>query len=137
MKFLIALLVTGVVLSGIGTTASAAETSLLSDISLPDLKKAIAEGKVTLIDCNGDVSFARGHIPGAIDFHANKSRLAELLPADKTALVVSYCSNPRCDKFKDGVEAAERLGYTRVKHFSPGIRGWTSAGEPVAASGNK
>jgi rhodanese-related sulfurtransferase len=137
MKFLIALLVTGAVLSGIGATAVAAETQRFPDISLSDLKKAIADGKVTLIDCNGDVSFANGHIAGAIDFHANQGQLAKLLPADKSALIVSYCSNPRCGKFKDGAEAAASLGYTQIKHFAPGIRGWTSAGEPTVASGNK
>ena len=124
------------VLSGIAATA-AAETSRSADISLSDLKKALAEGKLTLLDCNGDVSFARGHISGAIDFYANSRSLAELLPADKNALIVCYCSNPKCNHYMDGVAAAQHLGYTRVKHFSAGLRGWTDAGEPTVASEKK
>ena len=101
------------------------------DISLPDLKSAIAEKKVTLIDVNGPVSYANGHIPGAIDFTAHKSDLASLLPADKSALVVAYCGNEYCGAYARAAEAAQKLGYTNVQHFKPGIAGWKAAGEPT------
>ena len=29
-------------------------------------------------------------------------------------------------------EAAQKLGYTNVQHFKPGIAGWKAAGEPTA-----
>jgi hypothetical protein len=37
------------------------------EISLPDLKQAIADKAVVLLDCNGSKSYANGHIPGAVD----------------------------------------------------------------------
>ena len=101
------------------------------EISLDDLKKAVAEKKVVLIDCNGSESFAKGHIPGAIDFEAAKADLAKLLPPDKTALVVAYCGGPKCGAYKAGAEAATKLGYTNVKHFAGGISGWQKAGEKM------
>lgn len=101
------------------------------DISHADLKAAFAAGKVALIDVNGTDSYKEGHIPGAVDFEANEAKLAALLPADKAALVVAYCANPRCSAYKEGAAAAEKLGYTNVKHYSQGIAGWKKAGEKV------
>lgn len=95
------------------------------DISKADLDAAIAAKSVALIDCNGTKSFKEGHIPGAIDFAASKADLATLLPKDKAALVVAYCSGPSCGAYKSGAKAAAALGYTNVKHFSAGIAGWS------------
>lgn len=101
------------------------------DISLADLKTAIAEKKVTLLDVNGSVSYANGHIPGAIDYTAHSADLSSLLPADKNALVVAYCGNEHCGAYARGAAAAQKLGYTNVEHFKPGIAGWKAAGEPT------
>jgi rhodanese-related sulfurtransferase len=114
--------------------AEAAAPAKIADISLADLKTAIAAGKVTLIDVNGSASYAAGHIPGAIDFAVNKDKLASVLPADKSALVVAYCGSPKCGAYKKAANAAVKLGYTNVKHFSGGISGWKSAGEPTEAA---
>ena len=101
------------------------------DISLNDLKADIATKKVTLLDVNGPVSYANGHIPGAIDYTAHTADLAKVLPADKNALIVAYCGNEHCGAYARAAEAASKLGYTNVQHFKPGIAGWKSAGEPT------
>ena len=111
--------------------AAESKSAEIADIALPDLKKAIAEKSVFLIDCNGSKSFAAGHIPGAVDFAAVGETLAKLLPEDKSTLVVAYCGGPTCGAYKAGANAAKKLGYTNVKHFSQGIKGWKAAGEPV------
>lgn len=110
-------------------TAAFAGEGKVADISHDDLKAAIAAGKVTLIDVNGTETYNEGHIPGAIDFEASKDKLASQLPADKSALVVAYCGNEKCGAYKQGAKAAEKLGYTNVKHYSKGIAGWKKAGE--------
>ena len=107
------------------------EAKSSTDISIKDLKKAIKKKTVLLIDCNGSESYAKGHIPGAIDFATASGDLAAKLPTDKTALVVAYCGGPRCMAYKAGVKAAEKLGYTNVKHFSGGTSGWKEAGEKL------
>ncbi len=99
------------------------------DITHDELKQAISEKKVTLIDVNGSSSYKAGHIPGAIDFATAKSDLAAKLPADKDALVVAYCGNEQCGAYAAGAKAAKELGYTNVKHYSKGIAGWKDAGE--------
>ena len=127
MKYLTALL--GVLL--IATTAAFAGS--FPDISLAELKTAIADKKVTIIDVNGTASYKAGHIPGAIDFVADKSDLASKLPANKDALIVAYCGSPSCGAYARGAEAAKELGYTNVQHFKGGLSGWKAAGEPLEA----
>ena len=110
------------------TPAVAPAAHAIPDLSKSELDQAIAAKSVTLIDCNGSESYAKGHIPGAIDFQADKAKLAALLPADKNALVVAYCGGPQCGAYKSGYEAAKALGYTQVKHFSGGLSGWQKDG---------
>jgi rhodanese-related sulfurtransferase len=99
------------------------------DISLADLKSAIATKKVTLLDVNGPVTYANGHIPGAIDYTAHTADLAKVLPANKASLIVAYCGGEHCGAYARAAEAAQKLGYTNVQHFKPGISGWKAAGE--------
>ncbi|MEZ5387081.1 MAG: rhodanese-like domain-containing protein [Prosthecobacter sp.] len=123
MKKLIAL-----VLAFVASSAFAAE---FPDISIADLKQAIADKTVTVIDVNGSASYANGHVPGAIDFGTSKADLASKLPADKGALVVAYCGGPKCSAYKAAANAASQLGYTNVKHLSAGISGWKAANEAL------
>jgi rhodanese-related sulfurtransferase len=96
-------------------------------ISKADLEKAIADKKVTLIDCNGSESYKAGHLPGAHDFEAIKGDMAANLPKDKSALIVAYCGGVKCSAWKSGCEAVGALGYTNVKHFPEGLSGWDKA----------
>lgn len=99
------------------------------DISISELKKAIEEKKVTVIDVNGATSYSKGHVPTAINFAEAKDDLASKLPADKSSLVVAYCGGPSCSAYTRAANAAKELGYTNVKHLSAGISGWMQAGE--------
>lgn len=122
MKSLIAVLAVALV----ATVVQAAEHP---DISITDLKAAVAAKSVTVLDANGTESWQAGHVPGAIDFATNKDKLASLLPQDKGALIVAYCGGPKCGAYKAAAAAAVKLGYTNVKHLSAGISGWKKAGE--------
>jgi len=117
---------------GLYAQNSATAQNKTEDISLADLKKALANNAVVLLDCNGSQTYAKGHLPGAIDFEASEGKLATLLPADKGALIVAYCGSPRCLAYRGGVNAARKLGYTNIKHFSGGLSGWKAAGEALA-----
>jgi rhodanese-related sulfurtransferase len=61
-------------------------------ITISDLKTAMASQKVVLLDANGSESWQKGHIPGAIDFSANKDSLASVLPSDKDVLATKTSS---------------------------------------------
>lgn len=101
------------------------------DITIKDLKKAIAAKQVTVIDVNGTESWEEGHIPSAIDFDTHSENFAKVLPQDKNALIVAYCGGPKCMAYKQAAEAARKLGYKNVKHLSAGIAGWKEAGEKL------
>ncbi len=111
--------------------ASSIMAAGFEDISIADLKKAIADKKVTVIDVNGSDSFKAGHVPTAIDFEAKSGDIASALPADTGALVVAYCGGPSCNAYQAAAKKAVALGYTNVKHLSAGISGWKSAGETL------
>jgi rhodanese-related sulfurtransferase len=101
------------------------------EISIGDLKTAMAAQKVVLLDANGTESWQSGHIPGAIDFNAKEDKLASVLPQDKDVLVVAYCGNPQCPAYRAAAAAAKKLGYKNIKHLVAGIQGWKSAGEKI------
>jgi rhodanese-related sulfurtransferase len=124
MKKLLTLLAT----AALAVTASAGE---YPDISVSELKSAIASKKATVIDVNGSQSYKQGHIPTAVDFSAKKAELAKVLPPEKDALVVAYCGGPSCGAYAAAAKAAKELGYTNVKHLSAGISGWKEAGEKL------
>ena len=89
---------------------AANEETAYPDISIAELKKAIAEEKVVVLDANGTDSYERGHVPGAIDFETNHGKLADLLPKDNAALVVAYCGGPQCPLYKEAAGAATAMG---------------------------
>jgi rhodanese-related sulfurtransferase len=124
MKKLLALLATAFL-------AVSAQAGEFPDISIDELKSAIEAKKAVILDVNGSASYQAGHIPGAIDFRAQKAELAKILPADKGALVVAYCGGPTCNAYSAAAKAAKELGYTNVKHLSAGISGWKTAGAPL------
>lgn len=102
----------------------------IPSISQVALTKAIADKSVTVFDVNGSDSYKAGHIPSAVDFSTIKDFKAAL-PADKNALVVAYCGNEYCGAYKQAADAAIKLGYTNVQHFSPGIAGWKASGAAI------
>src|SRR5262245_35028276 len=99
------------------------------DISVKEVKALSESKKAVIIDVNGTDSFKEGRVPGALNYETIKDKFASALPADKNALIVAYCGNPKCKAYKAAAEAAEKLGYTNVKHMSAGIKGWRDAGE--------
>ena len=120
-------------LAVVGLLAAVVYAAEYPNIEIKELKSAMAAKTVTLIDVNGTESWQKGHIPGAIDFEASKDKLASLLPKDKGALVVAYCGGPLCGAYQAAAKAAEKLGYTNVRHLTAGISGWRSAGEITEA----
>ena len=111
--------------------ASCAFAGEYPDISITELEKAIKDGEVILLDVNGSAKYAKGHIPGAVDFRSDKTDLAAALGDDKDKLVVAYCGGPACSAYKAGATAAEKAGFKNIKHLSAGISGWLQAGKPT------
>jgi rhodanese-related sulfurtransferase len=111
--------------------AYAEDEGKYADISHDELKQAIAGQSAVILDVNGSESYQDGHIPGAIDYVANKDQIAAMLPAEKDKLIVAYCGSKMCAAYKEAADHAAELGYSNVKHYSGGLAGWKSAGETL------
>src|ERR1039458_8527950 len=121
MKKLLAFLVTASVV----VSAYAGE---FADISVKEVNKLAESKSAVIIDVNGDASFNAGNVPRSVNFTALTDNLAVSLPKKKDALIVAYCGNPKCGAYLKAAKAAEKLGYTNIKHMAAGISGSTTAG---------
>lgn len=124
MKKLIALAATTVF-------AASVYAGEFADISMKDVQTDAAAKSAVIIDANSPASYKTGHVPGALSYAAIKSDLAASLPADKNTLIIAYCGNPQCGAYLQAAKAAEKLGYTNIKHMTDGIDGWRAANLPT------
>lgn len=84
---------------------------------------------LTIVDLNAGPSWHKARVPGAI--HLDLDYAPQDLPADRSAALVFYCSNPLCTKAPRAARRARQLGYSNVRVMSAGIAGWLDAGLPV------
>ncbi|MCI4066757.1 rhodanese-like domain-containing protein [Micromonospora sp. R77] len=101
-------------------------------IGRDELRTAIAAGTVTVVDALGGEYYARQHLPGAVPLVEAEvaERAGELLP-DRTAPIVTYCSNPACPNSGRVADRLTALGYTDVRKYVEGIEDWVAAGLPT------
>jgi rhodanese-related sulfurtransferase len=104
-------------------------------ISRDDLKAAIEDDTVTVVDALGESYWATQHLPGAIYLVADdvEADAARLLP-DRSAAIVTYCSNVACPNSQAVASKLEQLGYTNVRKYREGIQDWMEAGLPVQSA---
>ena len=80
--------------------------------------------------------FNPGHIQGAINIPDDKfEQMKNLLPQDKSMLLIYYCEGPECVLSHNSAKKAEALGYTNVKVYTNGYPEWVAKGEFGAVAG--
>lgn len=92
---------------------------------------------VTIVDARPAArKYDIGHIPTAINIPDSQfDQLApNLLPQDKSQLVIFYCDGPECMLSHNSAYKAEKLGYTNVRVYVGGFPEWAQAGNLVAVS---
>ena len=103
-------------------------------ISREDLKSAIDAGTVLVVDALGGDYFAAQHLPGAVPLvEADVATRAPVLLPDKTAAIVTYCSNAACPNSERVATLLQTAGYLNVRKYREGIQDWIEAGLPVEA----
>jgi len=107
-------------------------SSVTSTISRDELKAGLDAGTTTAVDALPESYYAQQHLPGALNMVADdvEARAGELLP-DKSAAIVTYCSNPACQNSAQVAAKLEQLGYTNVRKYADGIQDWVEAGLPT------
>ncbi|GAA1656326.1 rhodanese-like domain-containing protein [Fodinicola feengrottensis] len=109
---------------------------MTATISRHELQKLIDTDAVTVVDALGGSYYERAHLPGAVPLvEADLAVQAGAVLPDKTAAIVTYCSNTACANSGRVAAGLEKLGYTNVRKYAEGIQDWTEAGLPVEGSG--
>lgn len=124
MKKLVLIAFTLVSMNAFAATPKCEDDATFPEITKADLQTQIKSKTVAVVDVNGTKSFKKKHIDTAVDYETIKGDVAKGLPADKNALVVAYCGGPSCVAWKKAATEACNAGYTNVKHFKDGIKGW-------------
>jgi rhodanese-related sulfurtransferase len=77
--------------------------------------------------------YDKGHIPTAVSLPDSQfdKLAAEILPADKSTLLVFYCGGLACPLSHQSAWKAEALGYTNVKVYAAGDPEWEALGYAV------
>lgn len=75
-------------------------------------------------------------LPGALNLPLDDlDELAPVLVPDKSAAVVTYCSNTSCRNSAMAAERLRAMGYTDVRAYEGGKQDWIEAGLPVESGG--
>lgn len=99
-------------------------------ISRASLQQKLEQGEdLVLVDALSPMSFARSHLPGAINLPPEwvDERAPRRIPDLSTEIVV-YCSDADCDSSVIVAERLIELGYLNVRHYAEGKRDWVDAG---------
>lgn len=108
---------------------------MTSLISRAELRSRIDAGDVVLVDALPATYYDVQHLPGALNLVEADvdARAADLLP-DRSAPVVTYCSNAACGNSKAVANRLRALGYTDVRTYREGIQDWVEAGLPTEST---
>jgi rhodanese-related sulfurtransferase len=107
--------------------------SALAQTDRESLRRKIESGdEFVLVDALSPMSFARSHLPGAINLTPDwvDGRARRRIPNLDTEIVV-YCENPDCDSSVIVANRLLELGYRKVRHYAGGKSDWIEAGLPL------
>lgn len=104
-------------------------------ITREELRNAIEAGVVTVVDALPASYYHQQHLPGAVNLVESDvaDHAASVLP-DKSASIVTYCSNAACGNSQAVANRLVKLGYTSVRKYREGIQDWVEAGLVVESS---
>jgi len=108
------------------------------EINTAELRAAIADPSVNLLDARPYEEFAISHLPGAKSvpgkpgttpalYVADVSYILKTIP-DKNAKIVTYCNGLNCGRSKRFAEELLQAGYQNVRRYQLGAPGWRALG---------
>lgn len=96
---------------------------------LDAFKEILDTGEAVLIDVREVSEYEAGHIAGAINIPIRTlTQNLDKVPTDKPVMI--YCASGH--RAGMSTSALRILGYSNVRSYPPGWRGWTAAEEPVS-----
>jgi rhodanese-related sulfurtransferase len=105
---------------------------MVATITRDELKEKVSRGdKFMLVETLPAQTYHHAHLPGAINLPPDRvSELAPALLPDKSAEIIVYCANPTWNASEKAARELAALGYTNVRGYTEGKKGWLDAGLP-------
>lgn len=94
-----------------------------------DLRAGVAQ--LVVIDTRSELLYARGHVPGAINFPHRLMTAESTVALDRSKVYVTYCDGIGCNGSTKGAYKLASLGFT-VKEMLGGLDFWVRDGQPLA-----
>ncbi|GLV56844.1 transcriptional regulator [Dictyobacter sp. S3.2.2.5] len=106
------------------------DRAALHPMTIDELREALGEERVTLLDVRPADEYQAGHLPQArsLPVAELEARLAEL-PHDQE--IVAYCRGPYCVFADEAVALLRARGY-QARRLEEGVLEWRTRGLPVA-----
>jgi rhodanese-related sulfurtransferase len=115
-------------------SATRAASKATPELSVAEVATALREKRATVVDANGPETRQQyGVVPGAVLLSDHRNYALTELPSDKQQPLVFYCGGTQCRASDAAASRAEAAGYASVSVMREGIKGWVSAGQPVAS----
>jgi rhodanese-related sulfurtransferase len=94
-----------------------------------DTHDALSSGApgFVLLDVRSPASFAKSHVPGAVNLPHAKIIASKMGEYPKSTLFVTYCAGPHCNAAARAAARLAHLGYA-VKLMAGGMTGWIEEG---------
>lgn len=106
---------------------------MLPPVDLDELRAALDDPSIVVVDAQGSGGYSVAHLDGAIDFGIeNVPDQAEVSIGSPDRRVIVYCSDVDCLGAEFVGTLLVQAGYTNVGRYPDGIAGWIAAGLPVA-----
>lgn len=108
---------------------------MFTAISREELRAAIDAGSVTVVDVLPPATYAKHHLPGAINIAGDNSdeQLRAVLP-ERDVPIVIYSANHGCTRTTDLAARLGELGYVDVRPYPGGLEDWLAAGLPMESA---
>jgi rhodanese-related sulfurtransferase len=103
-----------------------------STMHLEELRAAMDDERVTVVDALPAAPYAARHLPGALNVVAEHSdqQVRAALP-DPDRPIVTYSTDARCTRGPELAARLRGLGYRDVRTYQGGIENWIAAGLPI------
>ena len=88
---------------------------------------------IVVVDVRSPESYAKGHIPGAINFPHREMTVESTGDLDRNKVYVVYCDGIGCNGSTKGAYKLSQLGF-RVKELLGGLDWWRRDSHPIVVS---
>ncbi len=111
------------------------DTDLLHSMVVDNAHRAETgqKKKFFIVDARTIEEYKESHVAGAVNIpEKDFEKSQQLLPQDKTALMIVYCNDKRCVRSRRWAAKAAAVGYTNIVIYADGFPYWKERNMPIA-----